>query len=144
MLKNIHPALGPDLLHALATMGHGDELVIADAHFPAATTARRLVRADGVGGETLLEAILSVLPLDTFVPVAVHRMEVVGDPGHVPPICDAYARIVERLAGPFRIGTIERFAFYERSRRAAYVVASGEQATYACLILTKGVVATDL
>ena len=140
MLRGIHPLLGPDLLHALATMGHGDEIVIADANFPASTLGPQVVRADGVAAEPLLEAILRHLPLDIFAPVAAWRMAVVDDPEQVPEICASYQRIVGRLAGSFAIESVERFAFYERSRQAAYIVATGEQQLYANLILKKGVV----
>jgi L-fucose mutarotase len=140
MLRGIHPLLGPDLLHALRTMGHGDEIVIADANYPASTLGPKVIRTDGVKAEPLLEAILLHLPLDTFAPVAAWRMEVVGDPERVPEICASYQQIVTRLAGPFTIAPVERFAFYERSRQAAYILATGEQQLYANLILKKGVV----
>jgi len=139
MLRGIHPLLGPDLLHALRSMGHGDEIVLADAHFPASTLGPKLVRADGVGGEVLLEAILTHFPLDTFEPAA-FRMQVVGDAARVPEICVSYQSIIARLAGDFPLEAIERFAFYDRSRRAAYIVATGERSSYANLILKKGVV----
>ncbi len=140
MLRGIHPLLGPDLLHALATMGHGDEIVIADANFPASTLGPKVIRADGVAAEPLLAAILQHLPLDTFAPAAVWRMAVVDDPEQVPEICTSYQRIVNKLAGSFGIESVERFAFYERSRQAAYIVSTGEQQLYANLILKKGVV----
>lgn len=140
MLKGIHPLLGPDLLHALQTMGHGDELVLADANFPAATMGPKLVRADGLGAEALLEAILTHFPLDTFAPASAFRMEMVDTPEIVPPICVSFQQIVHRLAGDFTVQPLERFAFYERSRKGAYVVASGERALYANIILKKGVV----
>lgn len=139
MLRGIHPLLGPDLLHALRSMGHGDEIVIADANFPASTMGLRVVRADGIGGEALLEAILTHMPLDTYVQVAAFRMEVVEDPARVPDICQSYQKIVDRLAGSFVVAPLERFAFYERSQKAAYIVASGERAIYANIILKKGV-----
>src|SRR5688572_14661166 len=103
MLRGIHPLLAPDLLHALQTMGHGDELVIADANFPAATLGPKVVRADGLSGEPLLEAILTHMPLDTYVPAAAWRMAMVEDPERVPDICQAYQKIVHRLAGEFDV-----------------------------------------
>lgn len=139
MLRGIHPLLGPDLLHALRTMGHGDEIVIADANFPASTLGRRVIRADGIGAEPLLEAILTHMPLDTFAPAAAYRMAMVETPEEVPPICLSFQAIIDRLAGPFVVAPLERFAFYERARQAAYVVATGELSLYANLILTKGV-----
>ncbi len=140
MLRGIHPLLGPDLLHALRSMGHGDEIVIADGNFPASTQGPKVVRADGLGGEALLEAILTHMPLDTYAPAAAFRMAVVEDPDRLPAICRSYQSIVDRLAGPFVVAPLERFAFYERAAKAAYIVASGERAAYANILLKKGVV----
>lgn len=84
MLRGIHPLLGPDLLHALRSMGHGDEIVIADGNFPASTQGPKVVRADGLGGEALLEAILTHMPLDTYAPAAAFRMAVVENPDRLP------------------------------------------------------------
>ncbi|MEP9372119.1 RbsD/FucU domain-containing protein [Mesorhizobium sp. KR1-2] len=139
MLRGVHPLLGPDLLHALRTMGHGDEIVIADANFPASTLGRPVIRADGIGAEALVEAILTHMPLDTFAPAAAYRMAMVETPEEVPPICLSFEEIIDRLAGPFVVAPLERFAFYERARKAAYVVATGELKLYGNLILTKGV-----
>lgn len=143
MLRGIHPLLGPDLLYALRAIGHGEEILIADANFPTATLGPKVLRADGIGGEALLEAILTHLPLDTFVPVAAFRMEVVDDSDQIPPICAAYQDIVHRLAGPFTVGKLERYAFYERARSTAYIIASGERALYGNIILKKGVTLPD-
>lgn len=143
MLRGIHPLLGPDLLYALRAIGHGEEILIADANFPTATLGPKVLRADGLGGEALLEAILTHLPLDTFVPVAALRMEVVDDPDQIPAICAAYQDIVHRLAGPFTVGKLERYAFYERARSTAYIIASGERALYGNIILKKGVTLPD-
>jgi L-fucose mutarotase len=121
-------------------MGHGDELVIADGNFPAASIARRLVRADGHGGPALLEAILTLFPLDTFVERPVALMAVVsGDPTR-PTIWEDYRRIIRRHEPAFKdFELVERFAFYERARAAYAVLATGEGALYANLILKKGV-----
>ena len=143
MLRGVHPLLGPDLLHALATMGHGDEIVIADGNFPCATLGPKVVRADGLGAEALLDAVLTHMPLDTFVPAAAYRMAVVDDPDRVPDICRSFQTIIDRLAGPFPMEALERYAFYERAAKAAYIVASGERAIYANVILKKGVVRDD-
>lgn len=140
MLINIHPLLGPDLLHALQSMGHGDEIVIGDANFPAASLGPKVVRADGIGGVNLLTAILTHLPLDTYAETAAWRMAMVEDANKVPEICVTYQDIVTRLAGKFSVAPLERFAFYERAKKAAYIVASGETAIYANIILKKGVV----
>ena len=140
MLKGIHPLLGPDLLHAIRTMGHGDEIVIADANFPAATMGPKVVRADGVDALGITEAVLAHMPLDTFAAESAWRMEVVDDPLAVPEICSQFQALVEKLAGDFRVVPIERFAFYERSRKAAYIVATTEFRLYGNIILKKGVV----
>ena len=140
MLRGVHPLLGPDLLHALSAIGHGAELVIADANFPATTLGPKVIRADGLGGEALLKAILTHLPLDTFSGAAAWRMAMVDTPDTVPPVCVAYQAIIQAMAGDFAIAPLERFAFYERASTAAFIIATGEQALYANLILKKGVV----
>lgn len=138
MLKGIDPILNADLLHALRAMGHGDDLVLADANFPATTMARRLIRMDGVPGPRLLKAILSVLPIDDFVPDPALRIEVVGAPDEVPPVCAEYAAILEHHG--VTLGRIDRFAFYDRAKQAFAVVASGEARLYGCVLLKKGVI----
>lgn len=142
MLKGIDPLLNADLLYALRAMGHGDDIVIADAHFPSETMAtRRLIRMDAANGPRVLEAILSVMPLDDFVPDPALRIEVVGDEQSVPEVCAEYARQVDRAtAGAVQLGQIERFAFYERSKKAFAVVATGETRLYGCILLKKGVI----
>lgn len=139
MLRGIDPLLGPDLLHALRTMGHGDEIVLADANFPANTLGPAVIRCDGIGGEALLRAVLRHLPLDSFVEDAAFRMAVVDSPEEVPEISRRYAALVAELAGPFRLAALERFAFYDRAAKAAYIVATGERAAYGNIILKKGV-----
>jgi L-fucose mutarotase len=139
MLRGIHPLLGPDLLHALRSLGHGDEVVIADANFPSHSLGPRVVRLDGVDAVAAADAILTHLPLDTFAEAAAFRMEVVGDPAAVPPICQTFAELVTNLAGPFEVKSLERFAFYERARQAAFIVATGERRLYGNLILKTGV-----
>jgi L-fucose mutarotase len=140
MLKGIDPVLGPDLLAILRAMGHGDEIVIADANFPAATNTKRLVRADGISGTRLARAITSLMPLDDFVPNAAFRMAVTGKPDEIPPIIDEFAAILKDVGYKGAIEPIERFAFYERAAKAYAVVASGEQRIWANLILKKGIV----
>lgn len=141
MLKGIDPLLNADLLYALRAMGHGDELVLADTNFPATTVARRLIRLDGAEGPRALEAVLSVMPLDDFVPSPCHRIEVVGDPEAEPPVCKEYQQVIDRAeGGRFVLGRIERFAFYERARAAFAVVQTGERRLYGCVLLTKGVI----
>ena len=141
MLKNIHPLLNPDLLHALRSMGHGDELAIVDRNFPAAANARRLIRLDGAGIVEAAEAILSVFPVDTFVDPPAFRMEVIGEPETVLPVHEDISAVLNRAEGrDVTLAGIERFAFYERVREAFAVVATTEDRAYGNLIVIKGVV----
>ena len=140
MLYGINPILGPELLHALRAMGHGDELVIVDANYPAVSNAKRLVRLDGIDAVTIADAILSLMPLDDFVDCAAFRMEVRGNPQEVPEICAEFAKVVGKRAAGFNVGTIERFAFYERASKCFVTVASGERRLYGNLILKKGII----
>jgi L-fucose mutarotase len=140
MLKNIPPILSPELMKILMEMGHGDEIVLADGNFPAAALARRLVRCDGHGVPELLEAILKFFPLDTYVDQPVVLMNVVpGDPTE-PTIWAVYESILQKSGEPFSyFQYLERFGFYERAAKAYAVVATGEKALYANIILKKGV-----
>src|SRR5690348_15741185 len=143
MLKGLDPLLTPDILAALRAMGHGDELVVADANFPADAVARDTVvgealRLDGVDLPRAARAILSVLPLDTFVEHAVLRMEVVGEPDTVLPVHREVQAEVDRAEGAsFPMGTIERMGFYERARQAYCVIATGERRPYGDFIFKK-------
>ena len=141
MLKGLDPLLSPDLLHALRAMGHGDEIVVADANFPAASMARRLLRLDGISAVAAADAILSVMPLDDFAPDAAWHMEVVGAPDAEQPIFAEFRRVIAAREGErFRLAALERFAFYERAAAAFAIVATGEGRLYGNLILKKGVV----
>lgn len=142
MLKGIDPLLGPELLAVMAAMGHGDELVIADANFPAGSVARGTVhghalRADA-GAIPLLRAVLSLLPLDTHEPDPVLTMQVVGDPAAVPPVVAEAAPLI--AAQGHAIASLERFAFYDRARSAYAVIRTGETRPYGNFILRKGVI----
>ncbi len=141
MLKGISPVISPDLIKVLMEMGHGDELVIADGNFPSASIAQRLVRADGLGCSVLLDAILSLFPLDQYVEKSVALMAVVpGDP-YKPVIWDEYRTVVQKYEMNFTdFDHVERFAFYERARKAYAVLATSEMALYANIILKKGVI----
>jgi L-fucose mutarotase len=141
MLKGIPVILSPDLIKIMMEMGHGDELVLADGNFPAASCAQRLARADGHGVPKLLDAILQFFPLDPYVDAPVGLMAVVpGDPVK-PTIWEDYKRIIEKHEPETgKIEFIERFAFYERAKQAYAIVATGERALYANIILKKGVV----
>jgi L-fucose mutarotase len=141
MLKGLDPLLSPDLLATLRAMGHGDEIAIVDANFPAEAMAQRLVRLDGLSATAVLDAVLSVMPLDDFVPEAAWRMEVVGDPTAEQPIFAEFREVVARRESPqMRLAALERFAFYERARAAYAIVPTGERRLYGNIILKKGVV----
>ena len=139
MLKGLSPLLSPDLLHVLASMGHGDELVLADANFPAATHARRLVRLPGIAAAEVLDAVLSVFPLDDFVPSAAMTMQVVGDAQAVPEAVAGFNQVLAHY-GYAPAAALERFAFYARAASAFAVVATGEKKIYGNILLKKGVV----
>jgi L-fucose mutarotase len=143
MLKGIDPILGPDLLAILRAMGHGDEIAIVDANFPATSSAKRLVRADGIDAPRMVRAILSVLPLDIFVPNAAFRMAVVDHPHEVPPITQEFAAALKAVKYAGEIEPIERFAYYERARNAYAIVATGELRYWGNLILKKGAIPPD-
>lgn len=121
-------------------MGHGDEVVIADANFPSHAISQNVVRADGISGTALLEAILSLFPLDTYSENQVFLMEVVPGDDYKPEIWEEYKAILKNSGEMHEIGYIERFAFYERAKTSYAVIASGEEALYANIILKKGVV----
>ncbi len=146
MLWGIDPLLDADLLYALRRMGHGDEIVLVDANFPAASTAMSTVIGEpilmaGVNAPRAVEAILSIMPLDTFVPDPACRMEVVGDPSAIPPVQREVQQALDRAASKHvPLLGIERFAFYERAKNAFAIVATGERRFYADFIFKKGVV----
>lgn len=144
MLKGIPKILPPQLLKVLCEMGHGDRLVIADGNFPAESVGKDgiVIRMDGHGACEVLEAILQLFPLDTYVEHPVCLMQVMpGDPVETP-IWDSYESIVAKsdTRGKDAIGQIERFAFYEEARGAYAIIATGESALYANIMLQKGVV----
>ncbi|HEY0790537.1 MAG TPA: RbsD/FucU domain-containing protein [Chthoniobacterales bacterium] len=141
MLKNLLPLHTPELLHALASMGHGDDIAIVDAHFPAASVAKRLIRLDGADAPSALAACLRLIPLDTFVPEPVLAMEVVGNPSEIPAIQREFEQVIHQEEGkPTPLGRIERHAFYDQARRAYAVIVTGEHRTYGCILIKKGVV----
>ncbi len=142
MLKSLDPLLSPDLLYVLRAMGHGDDLVIVDANYPAESAGPEVVRADGLDAVKMLNVVLSVFPLDTFVPDACHVMQVVGQPESEPPIFAEFRAAIDKHEGPqFKLGKLERFAFYERASKAFAVIATGERRLYGNIILKKGVIA---
>lgn len=139
MLKGIPSILSPELLKILMEMGHGDEIIIADGNFPAASHAQRLVRCDGHGVPEVLEAVLKLLPLDQYVEKPVALMDVVPGDTVVPIIWEEYKSEIAKY-GNVEIEFMERFDFYERAKKAYAIVATGESAQYANVILKKGVV----
>jgi len=148
MLKGINPLLNADVLGALRAMGHGDDLIIADTNFPSESIARvtvsgRLLRIDRSAAE-VVEAVLSVYPLDTFVDDAAARMEIVGAPDEVPPVQqEVQAKIDAANGTPLPMLPIERYAFYERARNAYAVIQTHERRFYGCFAFRKGVIAPD-
>ena len=142
MLKNIPSVLTPELLKILMEMGHGDEIVIADGNFPGASIARNLIRCDGHGVPVILDAVMQLLPLDQYVEQPVALMQVVPGDNVVPTIWDEYKDIINKydpdgMKNGFDM--VERFAFYERAKKAYAVVMTGESDIYANIILKKGV-----
>jgi len=141
MLKRIPPCLSPELMSILMRMGHGDEIVLADGNFPAESHAQRLVRADGHGVPEILDAILRFLPLDTFVDHPASVMLPVDEATPEPPIWAEFrATILKHEGRAIELRPVERFRFYDFARSAYAIVATGETAIYANLILKKGVV----
>ncbi|MDL2399420.1 RbsD/FucU family protein [Rhizobium mayense] len=146
MLKGISPLLNADVLHALQSMGHGDMLAIVDTNFPADAVARetrlgRLLRIDNVSAAEAVSAVLSLMPLDTFIADAAARMEVVGAADVVPQVQEEVQAAINRAEGKhWPLTSVERFAFYERAKTAHCVIQTGERRFYGCFTLTKGVI----
>lgn len=146
MLKGIDRAVSAELLFVLMSMGHGDDILICDVNHPAAaiakhTTHGRLIDMAGCDLPRAAEAILSLMPLDTFVHAPVVRMEVVGDPGRVMPIHESLQRVVDRAEGrSMAMEALERLAFYDAARRAFAVVRTSDPGPYGCFILRKGII----
>lgn len=143
MLIGIDPLLSGELLAILRRMGHGETLCLADCNFPAHGLGPPSVRLDA-DLLTAGRAILSVFPLDGFVPTPIQRMEVVGAPDEPTPTQASFKAMVDEVAGPgWAMGSLERFAFYEVAKRASAVVATLDRAGYSCILLTKGVLGPD-
>ena len=146
MLKGIDPRLSAEVVHALMLMGHGDDLVICDVNHPAATIAAettygRLIDMSGCDIPTATRAILRLMPLDTFVPAPVSRMQVVGDPSGIVPVFGRMQAVIDAAEGrPIEMQTLERFAFYEAAKRAFCIIRTADSGPYGCFILKKGVV----
>ncbi|MGB3556598.1 MAG: RbsD/FucU domain-containing protein [Jannaschia sp.] len=147
MLKGIDPCLNADVLHALRAMGHGDMLILSDTNFPSDaiaqdTTLGELLRIDRPMRE-VAEAVLSVLPLDTFVEDFAGRMEVVGEPDNVPDVQREVQEAIAATGETRAMVGIERFAFYDLAREAYAVIQTGERRFYGCIMLRKGVIGPD-
>ena len=139
MLKGISKIISPELLKILCEMGHGDEIVIADGNFPAENYGKRVVRADGLGGVEMLSAVLSLIPLDTYAEENFLLMQTTRD-DPTPTIWEEYFSMAKEKDDNVRVGELDRFAFYERAKNAYAVIATGEGAVYANIILKKGVI----
>lgn len=141
MLHNIDPILSPDLLYALRAMGHGDEIALVDANFPGTSTGPTCIRADGSTNSEILRAVLSLMPLDTFVDDPALCMQVVGEPDTIPDAVQDFQKIIDTTAdAPRPIQSLERFAFYDRAATVFAVVQTGERRLYGNIILKKGVI----
>jgi L-fucose mutarotase len=147
MLKNIDPLLNADVLYALRAMGHGDTVVICDTNFPADSVAREtvlgdLLRIDGVTAARAVQAVLSVMPLDTFVDDSARRMQIVDSPDEIPDVQqEVQSEINQAERKSWLMTSIERMEFYEHAKQAYCVIATGERRFYGCFIFRKGVVA---
>lgn len=149
MLKNIDPLLSADLLFALRSMGHGNDIIIGDANFPGDAIARettlgRVIRTDCVSTAEIVKAILSVMPLDNFVEDAAGRMQLVHAADEIPPVQQEVQDAIDASEKDApKLLAIERFAFYERAKQAYCVIQTGERRPYGCIALRKGVVGPD-
>ena len=149
MLKGIDPRLNADVLHVLRMMGHGDVLIIADTNFPSDSVARatvygNLLRMDNLTAAEAVEAVLSVMPLDTFVDDFAGRMEIVGEPDTIPAVQAEVQQKINAAEGAERpMISIERFAFYGLARQSYAVIQTGERRFYGCFMLRKGVIGPD-
>ena len=142
MLKNISKIVSPELIKTLCEMGHGDEIVIADGNFPSEAFGKRVIRADGLSGTKILDAVLSLIPLDSYSDPNFILMSLMDcDKGKTNPVIwNDYKNIAETRDENVKIGHLGRFEFYERAQKAYAVIATGEEAVYANIILKKGVI----
>jgi L-fucose mutarotase len=146
MLRNFDNRLNADVIRCLRARGHGDDLIICDTNFPADSVARHtvtgeLLRMDNLTAAEAIDAILSVMPLDSFVETPAERMEMVGKPNEIPPVQAEVQKVIDTWEGrSWPMGSIERFAFYEKARKAYAVIVTGETRFYGCFVLKKGVI----
>jgi L-fucose mutarotase len=148
VLKSLDPLLNADVLYALRAMGHGDDVIICDTNFPADSVAKetvlgQLLRIDASAAR-VAKAVLSVMPLDSFVDKPAGRMEIVGKPNEVPPVQAEVQVEIDKAEGKsWPMGSIERFAFYEKAKKAYCVIQTGERRFYGCFVFKKGVIPPD-
>ncbi|MDP8996000.1 MAG: transporter [Pseudomonadota bacterium] len=140
MLKGLNPLLGPDLLKVLRAMGHGDEIAIVDGNYPAATDAKRLIRADGHSATALLDAVLSVMPLDEMVPDCAFRPAAYNDPKRMEPVFVDFEKILKTWVPKRHITTLIGADFYNRVKGCFAIVATSEARLYGNIVLRKGVI----
>lgn len=142
MLKGVNKLVSPELIKTLCEMGHGDEIVIADANFPSENFGKRVIRADGIDGAAMLDAVLSLIPLDTYSDPNFVLMQLMDcDVGKIDPVIwKEYAAVAAKHDKNVKTGNIDRFEFYKRAQNAYAVIATGEEAVYANILLKKGVI----
>lgn len=141
MLKGIDPIVSPELLSAIARMGHGDTIAVVDRNFPAYASGKEVIAAHGASTTRLAEALFALLPIDTFVDAPIARMQVVDDPGAYPEVQRAFLAAAEAAEGrTIEVEPVERFAFYRRAREAFAVVHTSDDRPYGCFLVTKGVI----
>ena len=144
MLIKIDPILGPDVLHTLRAMGHGDKLILCDSNFPAYSMNSLVHRLDGVDAARAAKAILSILPLDSFVEFPILRMQIDNKPDELNDVHREIMEVTKSVAGEnWKIGSIERFKFYEEAKKAFSIITTNETRPFGCFILTKGVIKPD-
>ena len=142
MLKGIPKIVSPELLKILDEMGHGDDIVIADLNFPSENCGKRVIRAEAAGGEEMLRAVMDLIPLDDYVDDNFVLIETPPSYTEEPPIWESYRQIAKERDPNVNEKRIDRFDFYERTKNAYAVIATGEEALYACVLLKKGVFRT--
>jgi len=144
MLINVNPLLSPEILSLLRSMGHGDRFVLSDANFPSYSHANNLFRMDGLSIPQAAEALLSVFPLDSFIPHPVQRMEIDGKPEEINDVQKDLIDTVHKVSGPnWKVGSIERQKFYVEAKKTMAVITTSDSRPYGCFIFTKGVLKPD-
>ena len=144
MLINVNPLLSPDILATLRSMGHGDRFVLSDANFPSYSHTDNLLRMDGLNISQAAEAILSVFPLDSFIPEPVLRMEIDGKPDEINEVQQELINTVKKVSGDnWVVGSIERQKFYAEAKKTMAIITTSETRPYGCFIFTKGVLKPD-